>query len=183
MPDWERVMMKKNWILQIIIILVISTVTALTVNSIRTGGIALVGNWPIRPSTGEGPIIPPSAEAGDPPFVTLEDAVTLFQSPHIIFIDARDVEDYDYGHISGSINIPYDYLDEYWESVIDTLDRDREYVIYCSGGECESSLLLGRYLDELGFFNLHIFYGGWEEWEINGLPIVSDELSKGEAES
>jgi rhodanese-related sulfurtransferase len=170
----------KNWLIQIIIILLVSTGVAIAVNSIRSDGIALVGNWPTRTSSGEGPIIPPSAEEGDPPFITLDDAVAKFQSPGTVFIDARAPEDYEYGRIAKSINIPFDYLDEYWESVIDRLDPNTDYIVYCSGDECEASLFLGRYLGERGFTRISIFYGGWREWLDNGMPYEGISAEDGE---
>ncbi len=172
--------MLKNWIVQLVVILVLSTLTALVVNAARDKGIALIGNWPSRTATGEGPITPPSAEEGDPPFITLDDAVAKFQSPDIIFIDARDPEDYEYGRIERAINIPFDYLDDYWEGVIDSLDREDVYVIYCSGTECESSLHLGRYLiTDKGFSNIFVFFGGWQEWIDNNMPIMTNDGEEG----
>lgn len=171
----------KNWFVQIIIILCLSAVTALVVNAARSNGISLQGNWPSRTAEDGEAVIPPSAEEGDPPFITLDDAVAKFQSPHVIFIDARDPEDYAYGHIKRSINIPFDYLDESWDAVIDTLDRNTEYVIYCSGSECESSLFLARYFKlQLGFTNLQVFYGGWSEWTASNLPVAGEGVNGGE---
>lgn len=169
----------RNWLLQIFIILVISAIGAVTFNAIRPGGIAIKGSWPSRTASGEGPIIPPSAQEGDPLFVSLDDAVAKYQSPDIIFIDSRDPADYEYGRIAKSINIPFDYLDDYWDSVIDSLDRKRGYVIYCSGDECELSLFLGRYMNTLGFNNIFIFYGGWREWVENDLPVEGQTGDEG----
>jgi len=168
----------KNWFLQIIVIIIIATVAALVVNAARTGGVALIGNWPSGTSNGEGPVVPPSAQPGDPPFITLEDAVTMFQSKDVMFIDARSTEDYDYGHITGAINIPYDYMDDHWYNVIDSLDHSRAYVVYCSGSECEVSLNLGRYMADQGFKHIHVFFGGWSEWLDNKLPITGPEAEE-----
>ncbi len=163
----------KNWIVQIAVILLVSTIAAVTLNAVRDNGIAMIGNWPSRTASGEGPITPPSAEEGDPLFITLDDAVAKYQAPDVIFIDSRDPADYEYARITRSINIPFDYLDETWDAYIaDSLDPNAEYVIYCSGDECELSLFLGRYLQELGFEHIYIFYGGWREWEENDLPIT-----------
>ena len=171
----------RNWLLQIIVILILSTIAALAINSARGGGIAIIGNWPSRTGSDDGPVIPPSAEEGDPPFVTLEDAAAKYQSPDIIFVDSRDPEDFKYGHIKRAINIPFDYIDDYWDDYIESLDRSRGYVVYCSGNECETSLNLGRYLSSWGFPHVYIFYGGWHEWEENGLPVVrSESFEEGE---
>ncbi|MCK5126519.1 MAG: rhodanese-like domain-containing protein [candidate division Zixibacteria bacterium] len=165
----------KNWFIQLILILLLSTLAALAVNFGRDGGIALIGNWPSRTAAGEQAEIPPSAQEDDPHFITLDDAVAMYQLPSVIFIDARDPEDYAFGYIHRSINIPFDYLDESWEAIIEKLDKESEYVIYCSGTECESSLFLGRYLKELGFSHLYVFYGGWSEWQANNLPVTANE--------
>jgi len=164
----------RHWITQVIVLMVISTVLALAVNAIRDNGIGLVGKWPSGFS-GKDPVVPPSAGEGDPPFVTRDGAAALYQSGKVIFVDARPLEDYALAHIARSVNIPYDYLDENWERVIDSLDHDREYVIYCSGDECESSLLLGRHLKDRGFSHLFVFYGGWREWQESGLPVSSGQ--------
>jgi rhodanese-related sulfurtransferase len=161
----------RKWPVQILLILLISTVLALAINAARPGGLSLVGNWPSRTADGEGPIEPPSAQPGDPAFITLDDAVARYQNPDIVFVDARSVDDYEYGRIARSINIPYDYMDEHWEEVLNSLDRTKHYVVYCSGSECEVSLHLGRYMQDLGFENLEIFFGGWAEWEKQNLPI------------
>jgi len=173
--------MIRNWLTQIVAILAISTGLALLVNAARPGGISLIGRWPTHMSDKDGPVQPPSAQEGDPPFITLEEAATKYQSPDVIFIDARSTEDYAYGHISRAINIPFDYLDARLEASIDSLDRRNGYVVYCGGDECETSLFLGRYMTGLGFPNVSIFFGGWREWETNGLPVTKPASGGGEA--
>ena len=51
-----------------------------------------------------------------------------------IVIDARDVTDYDSGHILGAINVPFDYYEEYDEE-INSLDFETPVVTYSSRGE------------------------------------------------
>lgn len=173
----------KNWVVQIIVLLAVSTVAGVVGNSVRSGGISLVGNWPTRTSGDSAAIVPPSAIEGDPPFITLDDAVAKYQTPGIVIIDARSPEDFAVGHVVRSINIPYDYLDDNWLRVIDSLDHQKEYVIYCSGGECEASLFLGRLMRDKGFERLWVFYGGWQEWLDNHLPVTAPEISTGESGS
>lgn len=172
----------KNWISQILLILAFSTVLAVGINGLRgESGIALIGEWKNQKVIKGEAVVPPSAEEGDPPFISISEAWDFFNYQEIIFIDARDPEDYEYAHVQRAINIPFDYIDEEWEAVIDALDRSAEYVIYCSGNECESSLFLGRLMGvEYGFDNLHVFYGGWEEWETNELPIVTADDQAGD---
>lgn len=169
----------KHWLIQIVLLLAVSVLAGVVINAVRPDGISLIGNWPSHTSGGSGPVIPPSAVEGDPPFVTLDDAVAKYQTPEVVFIDARSPEDFAAGHIVRSMNIPYDYLDDHWMQVIDSLDATREYVTYCSGEECEASLFLGRILKDKGFERLSIFYGGWQEWVDNRLPVTAPEGGEG----
>jgi rhodanese-related sulfurtransferase len=49
-------------------------------------------------------------------------------------------------------------------------DKAQPMVIYCSGGSCEDSGLLAETLKKLGYTNVGIFRGGWDEWTHAGLP-------------
>lgn len=43
-------------------------------------------------------------------------------------------------------------------------------VIYCSGTSCEDAAMVADALGRLGFTNLHLFQGGWNEWTQAELP-------------
>ena len=74
------------------------------------------------------------------------------------------------GHIQNSLNIPYDYYEDY-EDVIDELDDTATHVIYCSGGECSLSIDLADYLfNEKVFEKVLIFEDGWPERRDAGYP-------------
>lgn len=164
---------------QAVLLVVLSALAALLYNAVSGSGLPLKGDWP-SVSDSDSVIVPPSAEAGDPPFISLDEAAALYQDKRVVFIDARDPEDYDYGHIIGAVSIPYDYLpieglEAYWDSTAQHISRDTKVVIYCSGLECESSLNLGRDMSDYGWRNIRVFYGGWREWERAGLPIEGGE--------
>ena len=105
-----------------------------------------------------------------PMMVNLEFSKYYFDAGSAVFIDARDPEDYVSGHIRDAINIPYDYYEDY-EDVMDGLDDDGIYIIYCSGEECSLSIDLADYLytDKL-IDKLLIFEGGWPQWRNAGYP-------------
>ena len=88
-----------------------------------------------------------------------------------MFIDAREPEDYETGHIRGAVNLPYDYMEDYWDKVLKDVPLNKEIVVYCSGNECESSLFLGREMAYKGYKDVFIFYGGWREWVEAKLPV------------
>ena len=105
-----------------------------------------------------------------PMAINIEFAQNLFNEELAIFIDARDSEDYNSGHIENAINIPFDYYEDY-EDVINELDDSAPHVIYCSGEECSLSMVLADYFfNELAFENILIFEGGWPQWRDADLP-------------
>ena len=105
-----------------------------------------------------------------PMAINIEFAQNLFNEKSAIFIDARDSEDYNSGHIENAINIPFDYYEDY-EDVINELDDTAPHVIYCSGEECSLSMDLADYFfNELAFENILIFEGGWPQWRDADLP-------------
>ena len=105
-----------------------------------------------------------------PMVVDLAFSKHYFNSGTAIFIDARDPEDFENGHIKNSINIPYDYYEDY-EEIIDDLDDSIVYIIYCNGEECSLSIDLADYLfSEKLFEKVLVFEGGWPEWKEAGYP-------------
>ena len=105
-----------------------------------------------------------------PMAINIEFAEHLFNKKLATFIDARDAEDYNAGHIKNAINIPYDYYEDF-ENDIDALDDASTYIIYCSGEECSLSMDLADYFfNELLFEKILIYEGGWPEWRDSNLP-------------
>lgn len=144
-------------------------------NALNPDGIPLVGYYPEIEYGPDSVIVPPSAEEGDPPFITLKEAYGKYHDPGTVFLDSREPEEYEIGHIKGALNLPFDWVDEYWPDVEPLLSTDAQIVIYCSGAECELSLFEGRYLRELGYQNIFIFFGGWSEWESRSFPTEIPE--------
>ncbi len=105
-----------------------------------------------------------------PMMVNLEFSKYHFDAGSAVFIDARDPEDYESGHIQNAINIPYDYYEDY-EDVINGLDDAGIYIVYCNGEECSLSIDLADYLyTEKLIDKLLIFEGGWPQWRDAGYP-------------
>lgn len=131
-------------------------------------------------STGDGPIVPPSAEPGDPPFIDVSVAQMEHASGNILFIDSRDEYEFNCGTIPGSINIPFDYLPEiddlsgYLDSALG-VDKDYPLLVFCSGEECDLSLHMGRLLQDYNYTKISIFFGGSREWEKFDLELERRE--------
>ena len=98
----------------------------------------------------------------EPKAINLEQAFTLFDNG-ATFIDAREEFDYQEGYIHKAINIPF-YAFEENEYKLNNINKDETIITYCSGTDCDLSVLLGNKLAEMGFKKVFVFFGGWLDW-------------------
>lgn len=105
----------------------------------------------------------------EPIAIKIDFAYKLFLEGKI-FIDARPVDEFEESHIKGAINIPF-YGSENYQSVLNKILKDEVVVTYCSGEDCELSILLGNELFEKGYKKVYVFFGGWNDWLKKGYPI------------
>jgi len=147
---------------QIIVIAITSTVLSLTLNAVRPDGIPLLAEELAVAEVIEYDTAEPRLFA-----ITLDQALELYQKG-TVFVDAREPEYYQEGHIKGAWNIPF-FLELVFK--LDSLQgKDAPMVIYCSGDECGSSEDLAYELQAEGFSNLLVFKGGWTAWNTSGHP-------------
>jgi len=148
---------------QIIVIAITSTVLSLTLNAVRPDGIPLLAKELAVAEEIEYDTAEPRLFA-----ITLDQALELYQKG-TVFVDAREPEYYQEGHIKGAWNIPF-FLELVFK--LDSLQgKDAPMVIYCSGNECGSSEDLAYELQAEGFSNILVFKGGWTAWNTSGHPI------------
>lgn len=114
------------------------------------------------------------ANTKEPYAVNLEQAKELYEQKEI-FIDAREKEEYLSGHIKGAVNIPFDDMDNY-RTELEKIKKDEIIVTYCSGSDCDLSILLGNKLFELGYKNVYIFFGGWIKWLSAKYPVEGNSI-------
>ncbi len=105
----------------------------------------------------------------EPKAIKLDFAYKLFLDG-VKFIDARSADEFSEGHIKGAVNIPF-YGSENYLDVINSLNKNEIIVTYCSGADCDISILSGDELFEMGYKRVYIFIGGLEEWTKNNYPI------------
>jgi rhodanese-related sulfurtransferase len=106
-------------------------------------------------------------EITKPVDIRIDFAKALFDKKYR-FIDARDISDYNAGHIEGALNIPYHEYEKY-KNRLDNLPKDQVYVTYCSSA-CDVSIDMAYAMAKLGFKKVYIFHGGWDEWKAAGYP-------------
>jgi rhodanese-related sulfurtransferase len=85
--------------------------------------------------------------------------------------DARTKTEYEEGHIPGAILIDYYEMGRYLKEVLPTLDPSLRTIVYCYGPDCEDAELLARELYMLGFTDLSVYKGGYEDWVDSGGTI------------
>lgn len=107
-----------------------------------------------------------------PESLTLEQFQAYVSDKKVLILDARPELFHRIGHVPGAIALPRDEFEIYYKKhrVEWEKDKGQPLVIYCSGGSCEDSGLVSETLRKLGYTNVGIFRGGWDEWTHAGLP-------------
>ena len=155
---------------EIIILLGISVVAAVIVNSFSPVGIAFVGQW----DDSQGVI---TAKAKDNVLIDeleIDDvkiAKQIYDSGKAVFIDARSADNFKDGHIKGAISLPLGRFDALIDAFKGQYSRDSTIVTYCSGRTCNDSHHLAQFLFEHGYENVSVFIDGYPGWEAEGYPI------------
>ena len=114
--------------------------------------------------------------------------VQFFHDPRreqdgIIFIDAREDEQYLAGHIPGAYQFYHFYPEKYITSVSQPCLTAEPIIFYCNGGECDLSLEAAVYLRDnlrLPKEKLFVYGGGFGEWVTNGLPVELGQRNSGQ---
>jgi rhodanese-related sulfurtransferase len=102
--------------------------------------------------------------------ITLAEGEDLWRAGTAVFLDARNAGEYEAGHVPGARGVPAAAAGPALSRDLRELPREGLVVVYCEGGECQSSLLLARKLEAEGFKDVRVMTGGWEEWVKAGLP-------------
>src|SRR5206468_11489654 len=117
-----------------------------------------------------------------------QQALALFKDPHyeqgqIIFIDARNDDQYRQGHIPGAYLFDHIYPEKYLPAVLPACTAAQQIVVYCHGGDCELSEFAAELLrGSAGVPNekLFIYAGGINSWQAHKLPVESGDRKSGQ---
>jgi molybdopterin/thiamine biosynthesis adenylyltransferase/rhodanese-related sulfurtransferase len=96
--------------------------------------------------------------------LTPADAAARADEP--VYLDVRERDEWEEGHIPGAVWIPRGYLEQRVESAIP--DRERPIVVYCAGGS--RSAFATKTLEELGYTSVANLAGGFTDWKRSGFP-------------
>jgi rhodanese-related sulfurtransferase len=92
----------------------------------------------------------------------------------VIFIDARDDEHYQAGHVPGAYQFDRYHWDKYLGDLLPVCQAAQQIVVYCKGGECEDSEFAALMLRDDAHVpgeKLAVFPGGITEWQERKLPM------------
>jgi len=81
------------------------------------------------------------------------------------FMDVRDQQEWDQGHITGSTHIPLENL----QSRLEELPRDRDIVVVCTSGKRSKTGM--AILQQAGFDRVTCLSGGMQAWVSAGYPL------------
>jgi len=89
-----------------------------------------------------------------------------------LILDARPQTFFKLGHIPSALSLPRDDFSAGYQGLQKTLSsyRNKTIVVYCSDSGCPDSRLVGESLRKLGYQDVRLFRGGWDEWVGANLP-------------
>ncbi len=102
--------------------------------------------------------------------ITIQEAEDLWAAGEAVVFDARPERPFRESHMPRARNFPAPRSELKIPPDVLELQRERTLVVYCEGGDCQSSLLLAKRLHDEGFKDIRVMTGGWEEWKKAGLP-------------
>ena len=147
---------------------VLAAVFGMLVNSVRTDGIPLIGDWSVEARM--------TTVTGERLDLSLQEAEKLFRSRAAVFLDARSANDYARGHIQGARNLPWQEVDQFFAELAESLEPETPVVTYCDGETCSLSHDLAVFLKDMGFTNVRVLVNGWTVWQAAGLPVETQEI-------
>ena len=99
---------------------------------------------------------------------TVEAHERLESSDGSIFVDVREPDEWDEGHIPGAVYTGRGRLEQRIEGLVP--EKSRPLVVYCSAGN--RSAFSTKVLEELGYVDVVNLAGGFSDWKRNGYEIT-----------
>jgi molybdopterin/thiamine biosynthesis adenylyltransferase/rhodanese-related sulfurtransferase len=99
---------------------------------------------------------------------TIEAHTRLESSAGPLFVDVREVDEWEEGHIPGALYTGRGRLEQRIEGLVP--DKTRALVVYCSAGN--RSAFAAKALGEMGYENVANLAGGFSDWKRNGFEVT-----------
>ena len=107
-----------------------------------------------------------------PTNLSLEQVQQIVEEKHCLVLDARPELFYRLGHLPGAFSLPREDFEAGYRKLSARIEANKNIaiVVYCSGISCEDSRLVQEAFRKLGYTNVAVFAGGWDEWTGADLP-------------
>ncbi len=186
----------KRVLLEALLVAAVGAIVAFGANALSPRGLRLTEDYfhgetlPVsRAKTNRTAVVASSTNAAPDPVVARlkekglqvvngEQVIELFHDPlyqqgAFVFIDARNDEHYQGGHIPGAYQFDNYHPENYMGTVFPVCQSAQKIVIYCSGGNCEDSQFAALTLRDSQIPNekLFVFTGGITEWTNRGYAV------------
>ncbi len=89
---------------------------------------------------------------------------------HVVYLDAREKEEYETSHIKNAIWIGFNDFDE---RSLAKISKSKPIVVYCSVGYRSEKIT--EKMEKLGFEDVSNLYGGIFSWKDAGFKVVDSE--------
>ena len=99
--------------------------------------------------------------------ISIEELKNKIASQKYILVDVRTSEEYNNGHLKGSINI--DYFSDNFSEEISRLGLESPILVYCRSGNRSGKAMNIMY--DLGFKEVKNLIGGYKSW-ISGENLI-----------
>ena len=93
--------------------------------------------------------------------------ISLANNGNAFIVDLRNSELFNQGHITGSINIPFNNLSKRFNEIP---ENNKSIVLVCDMGNVSPNA--GELLKKEGYKDLLILRGGVNEWKLQNLPLI-----------
>lgn len=95
----------------------------------------------------------------------------LFAQGDVVFVDARNRDEFEAAHIPGSLHIPPDaFFGGQLPAEMDMAPKSYTIVVYCGGGECDASKLVALRFKEQAYSTVYVYQEGFTGWSAAKLP-------------
>ncbi len=104
--------------------------------------------------------------------INLADTIIFSQNADTILIDVRDKQFYNYAHIPGAINFPFNKKSlKISDKTLALCKKSSNIIIYGISNSDDNAQRVVELLSRIGITGLKVYEEGWTQWKACKLPI------------
>ncbi|MBK8170807.1 MAG: rhodanese-like domain-containing protein [Sandaracinaceae bacterium] len=134
----------------------------------------IVRGWPWLPPAHESPTGTCSAPVPTEPtiqWMSQADARRFSDDRSVMFVDARTADEYEEGHVTNAISLPYSSRETPHPNFVTLLRTAHIVIVYCdTTASCSQSTNLASQLLHAGLTDVRVLEGGFPAWMNHGYP-------------